>query len=96
MVSKTYGAAVLGVEAHVVTIEVSVGQGLYFFMSGLPDNAVKQSEHRMTAALQAMGFEMPRNKVIVNLAPADMRKEGSSYDLAIALAMLRSSGQVAD
>jgi magnesium chelatase family protein len=65
-------------------------------MSGLPDNAVKQSEHRVTAALQAMDFFMPRNKVIVNLAPADMRKEGSAYDLAIALSILRASGQIGD
>ncbi|MCA6078014.1 YifB family Mg chelatase-like AAA ATPase [Fulvivirga sedimenti] len=94
MVSKTYGAAVIGVDAHVVTIEVSVGQGLKFFMSGLPDNAVKQSEHRVNSAIQAAGYRPPRTKVIVNLAPADMRKEGCSYDLAIALAMLHASGEV--
>ncbi len=94
MVSKTYGAAVIGVDAHVVTIEVSVGQGIRFFMSGLPDNAVKQSEHRVNSAIQAAGFYSPRTKVIVNLAPADMRKEGCSYDLPIALAMLQASGQI--
>ena len=95
MVSKTYGAAVIGVDAHAVTIEVNVGRGLYFYMSGLPDSAVKQSEHRVSAALQVSGYRMPRTKVIVNLAPADMRKEGSAYDLAIALAILRASGQLA-
>ena len=94
MVSKTYGAAVIGVDAHAVTIEVNVGRGLYFYMSGLPDSAVKQSEHRVSAALQVSGYRMPRTKVIVNLAPADMRKEGSAYDLAIALAILRASGQL--
>ena len=94
MISKTHGAAVLGVEAHLVTIEVSVGQGTKFIMSGLPDNAVKQSEHRVAAALQSTGYRMPRERVIVNLAPADMRKEGSAYDLALALAILEASGQI--
>lgn len=95
MLAKTYGGAVFGVDARLITIEVSVGQGTKFFMSGLPDSAVKESEHRVEAALKHFGFTMPRQKVVVNLAPADIRKEGSSYDLPIALGILKGSGQIA-
>jgi magnesium chelatase family protein len=75
-------------------VEVNVGQGLRFFMSGLPDNAIKESQHRIESALKSSGFFMPRNKTVVNLAPADIRKEGSAYDLAIALAILKASEQI--
>ncbi|MEJ7643956.1 MAG: YifB family Mg chelatase-like AAA ATPase [Chryseolinea sp.] len=94
MVAKTYGGAVHGVDARTIMVEVNVGQGTKFFMSGLPDNAVKESQHRVESALKNSGFFMPRNKTVVNLAPADVRKEGSAYDLSIALCILHASGQL--
>ncbi|HEY5690859.1 MAG TPA: YifB family Mg chelatase-like AAA ATPase [Cyclobacteriaceae bacterium] len=94
MVSKTYGSAVHGVDAQTITVEVNIIQGQKFWMSGLPDNAVKESQHRVESALKGLGYFMPRNKVVVNLAPADIRKEGSAYDLPIALSILQASGQV--
>lgn len=95
MVAKTFGGAVHGVDARTIMVEVSVGQGTKFFMSGLPDNAIKESQHRVESALKSMGFFMPRNKTVVNLAPADIRKEGSAYDLSIALCVLKASSQIA-
>lgn len=94
MLSKTYGCAVFGVDARKITIEVNVGQGTKFFMSGLPDSAVKESEHRVESAIKSFGYFMPRQKTVVNLAPADIRKEGSVYDLPIALCVLHASGQI--
>lgn len=94
MIAKTFGSAVHGVNAFTVTIEVNVGQGNKFFMVGLPDNAVKESQQRVEAAIKHLGYFFPRQKVIVNLAPADIRKEGSSYDLPIALGILHASGQI--
>ena len=94
MVAKTFGGAVHGVDARTIMVEVSVGQGTKFFMSGLPDNAIKESQHRVESALKSSGYFMPRNKTVVNLAPADIRKEGSAYDLSIALSVLRASGQL--
>jgi magnesium chelatase family protein len=95
MLAKTFGSAVHGVNARTISIEVNVGQGLRFFMSGLPDNAVKESQHRVEAALKSCKYRMPREKTVVNLAPADIRKEGSSYDLPIALCVLQASEQIA-
>ncbi len=94
MVSKTFGSAVSGVDANLITIEVNVGQGTKFFMVGLPDSAVKESQQRVESALKFFNFRMPRQKVVVNLAPADVKKEGSSYDLPIAMAILQASEQV--
>jgi magnesium chelatase family protein len=94
MVAKTYGGAVHGVDARTIMVEVSVGQGTKFFMSGLPDSAIKESQHRVESALKSSRFFMPRNKTVINLAPADIRKEGSAYDLPIALCVLRASGQI--
>ncbi|SMD34217.1 magnesium chelatase family protein [Reichenbachiella faecimaris] len=93
MLAKTFGSAVYGVDAHIITIEANVIAGTKFFMVGLPDSAVKESEHRVESALKQNGYFMPRQKVIVNLAPADIKKEGSSYDLPIALGILNASGQ---
>ncbi len=94
MLAKTYGGAVYGVNAHTITVEVSVSSGTKFFMVGLPDNAVKESQKRVESAIKYNGYTMPRIKTIVNLAPADIRKEGSSYDLPIALGILSASGQI--
>jgi magnesium chelatase family protein len=94
MLAKTYGSAVYGVNAHTITIEVDVGQGTRFFMVGLPDSAVKESQQRVDAALKHSGYKMPRQKTVVNLAPADIKKEGSSYDLPIAVGILHASEQL--
>ena len=94
MLAKTFGSAVQGVNAFVVTIEVTINQGTKFFMVGLPDSAVKESEQRVEAAIKHLSYHMPRQKVVVNLAPADIRKEGSAYDLPIALGVLSASGQL--
>jgi magnesium chelatase family protein len=94
MLSKTFGSAIHGVSATTVTVEVNVIQGMKFFVVGLGDSAVKESEHRIESALKSSGFYMPRVKTVVNLAPADMRKEGSHYDLPIAMGVLNSSGQI--
>ena len=94
MVAKTFGSAVSGVDANLITIEVNVGQGTNFFMVGLPDSAVKESQQRVESALKYFGYRMPRQRVVVNLAPADLRKEGSAYDLPIAMGILQASEQV--
>ena len=94
MLAKTFGSAVHGVDARTILIEVSVGQGTRFFMSGLPDNALKESQLRIESALKNWKYFMPRQRTVVNLAPADIRKEGSAYDLPIALCILEASGQI--
>lgn len=96
MLVKTYGSAVVGVDAITITIEVNVDRGMKFFMVGLPDNAVKESQHRIESALKNVGYKMPGKKVVVNMAPADIRKEGSAYDLTIATGILAASGQMND
>jgi len=94
MLAKTFGSAVYGVDARLITIEVTIGNGTKVFMSGLPDNAVKESQHRIESAIKSLGYRMPRKKVIVNLAPADIRKEGSAFDLPLALGVLAASEQI--
>jgi len=94
MLSKGYGAAVHGVDARIITIEVNIVQGTKFWLSGLPDSAVKESEHRIESALKHFDYRMPRQKVVVNMAPADIKKEGSAYDLPIALGVLNASNQI--
>ena len=94
MPAKTYGSAVYGIEAITITIEVNISGGLNYFVVGLPDNAVKESMLRVESAINNSGYRMPRQRIIVNLAPADIRKEGSAYDLAIAIGILAESGQL--
>ena len=94
MVAKTFGSAVHGVDAKTIAVEVDVSQGQKFFLTGLPDNAIKESQHRVESAMKSLHYIFPRNKVVVNLAPADIRKEGSAYDLPIALCILSASGQI--
>lgn len=96
MLVKTYGSTVFGVDAVTITIEVSVESGIKYFMVGLPDNAVKESWQRIETALKHNNYRMPRQKIVVNLAPADIRKEGSAYDLPIAVGILAASNQLAD
>jgi magnesium chelatase family protein len=94
MLVKTYGCAVYGINATTITVEVNCSQGMKFFLVGLPDNAVKESQQRIEAALKNIGFKMPGMKTTVNMAPADIRKEGSSYDLTIAMGILAASQQI--
>ncbi|OGX82650.1 magnesium chelatase [Hymenobacter lapidarius] len=94
MLTKTFGSAVQGVNAYTITIEVVVTAGTNFFVVGLPDNAIKESQQRIEAALKLRGYRMPRTKVVVNMAPADIRKEGAAYDLPIALGILHASQQL--
>ncbi|MBX6379718.1 MAG: YifB family Mg chelatase-like AAA ATPase [Thermoflavifilum aggregans] len=94
MLVKTFGSAVHGIDAITITIEVDVTQGMKYFMVGLPDNAVKESQQRIEAALKNSGFRMPRMRVVVNMAPADIKKAGSAYDLPIAIGILAASGQM--
>ena len=94
MLVKTYGSAVFGVDAHTITIEVDVGKGTKYFLVGLADNAIKESYHRIDCALKNNGLRMPRQGVVVNMAPADLKKEGSAYDLTIAAGILAASNQI--
>lgn len=94
MLVKTYGAAVQGIHATIVTIEVNVGNGIRFMLVGLPDNAVRESHERIASALEYTGLKMPRKQVIVNMAPADIRKEGSAYDLPLAIGMLAGADKI--
>jgi magnesium chelatase family protein len=95
MLIKTFGSAVYGIDACSITVEVNLGSGNKYFMVGLPDNAVKESQFRVSTALLNNNCHMPRGGVIINLAPADIRKEGSAYDLTIAAGILAASGQMA-
>ncbi|MCX6281384.1 MAG: YifB family Mg chelatase-like AAA ATPase [Bacteroidetes bacterium] len=94
MLVKTYGCAIIGIQALLITIEVNIDQGIQFFMVGLPDNAVRESHQRIESALKNNGFKIPGKKIVINLAPADIRKEGSSYDLPIAMAILAASEMI--
>lgn len=96
MLVKTYCSAVYGIQATTITVEVNISPGVKYYIVGLPDNAVKESLQRIETAISSSGYRMPRQKIVVNLAPADIRKEGSSYDLAIATAILAASGQMTD
>lgn len=94
MLVKTFGSALNGIEAFTVTIEVNIDRGVQFFLVGLPDSAVKESQQRIEAALNNNDLKYPKRKITINMAPADIKKEGSSYDLPIAIAILAASEQV--
>lgn len=94
MLVKVYGAAVQGIDATIVTIEVNTSRGIKFFLVGLPDSAVKESHERIISALQVNGYKFPTRQIVVNMAPADIRKEGSSYDLPLAIGILASAGEI--
>jgi magnesium chelatase family protein len=94
MLVKVYGAAVQGVDATLVTIEVNITRGVQFFLVGLPDNAVKESHERIVSAVEHNGLQFPRAQVVVNMAPADIRKEGTSYDLPLAIGILAADGKI--
>jgi len=94
MLIKTYGSAVQGVDATTITVEVNISRGANFYLVGLPDAAVKESQQRIESALRQYGYKIPGKKVVINMAPADIRKEGSAYDLTIAVGILAASEQM--
>lgn len=95
MLVKIFGSAVYGVEAMGITIEINwMGTGIGTVIVGLPDNAVKESLQRVESAIKALGYHMPRTKIVVNLAPADIKKSGTAFDLPIALGILAASEQI--
>ncbi|AWI26614.1 YifB family Mg chelatase-like AAA ATPase [Flavobacterium pallidum] len=94
MLIKIFGSAVFGVEATTITVEVNMDKGIGYHLVGLPDNAIKESSFRISAALKNNGYNMPGKKIIINMAPADLRKEGSAYDLTLAIGILTASGQI--
>src|ERR687895_724347 len=96
MIATAISSAVLGVDAYLVEVEVDVARGgMYaFIMVGLPDTAVKESASRVGVALRSQGYRMPNPRILVNLAPADVRKEGPAFDLPIAIGILAAHGQI--
>lgn len=94
MLVKTFGSSVFGVDATIITVEVNVSQGINFYLVGLPDNAVKESQQRINTALTTNGYKIPGKKIVINMAPADIKKEGSAYDLTLAIGILAASNQI--
>jgi len=94
MLVKTFGAAVQGINATLVTIEVNVSKGIRFLHVGLPDNAVRESHERITSALNYTGYEFPHQQIVINMAPADIRKEGSAYDLPMAIGIMAAANKL--
>jgi magnesium chelatase family protein len=94
MLVKTFASAVTGIDAVTVTIEVNVSQGIRFFLVGLPDVAVKESQQRIESAFRSNGYKWPGKQVVINMAPADIRKEGSSYDLPLAVGVLAADEKI--
>ena len=94
MLVKVFGSAVFGVEATTITVEVNIDKGIGYHLVGLPDNAIKESSYRIAAALKNNGYSLPGKKITINMAPADLRKEGSAYDLTLAIGILVASEQI--
>ena len=94
MLVKVYAAALQGVDAIIITIEVNCGRGIRFFLVGLPDVTIKESHERITSALSESGYKFPRSQVVINMAPADIRKEGAAYDLPLAIGVLAGSDKI--
>ena len=94
MLVKTFGCAIIGINAIIVTIEVNSEKGIQFFLVGLPDNAVKESHQRIISSFSNLGYKFPRKRITINMAPADIRKEGAAYDLPLAIAVMAVSDQV--
>ena len=91
MLTKVYAAALQGIDATIITIEVNSSRGIKFFLVGLPDSAVKESHERIMSALQVNGYKFPTRQIVINMAPADIRKEGSAYDLPLAVGILAAN-----
>ena len=94
MLVKVFGSAVFGIQASTITIEVNIEKGIGYHLVGLPDIAIKESCYRIAAALSNIGYQLRGKKITINMAPADLRKEGSAYDLPIAIGILAASGQI--
>ncbi len=94
MLVKTFGSAVQGIDALTITIEVSISAGYKYFLVGLPDNAIKESQQRIDSALRQHGHKIPGKKIVINMAPADIRKEGSAYDLPLAMGILAANEDI--
>ncbi|QMU65861.1 MAG: YifB family Mg chelatase-like AAA ATPase [Flavobacteriaceae bacterium] len=94
MLKKVYGSAVFGIEATTITVEVNIDKGIGYHLVGLPDNAVRESSYRISAALKNNGYKLPGKKITINMAPADLRKEGAAYDLTLAIGILAASSQI--
>jgi len=94
MLVKTYASAVFGINAAIITVEVNISKGINFHLVGLPDNAVRESKQRMESAIKTLGYRWPGMKIVINMAPADIRKEGSAYDLPLAIGILAATEQV--
>ena len=95
MLRKVYGSAINGIASTIVTIEVTVEKGINFLIVGLPDSSVKESQQRISAALNHYGYKIPGKRIVINMAPADLRKEGAAYDLPLAIGILAASEQIA-
>ena len=85
MLVRTFASAVFGISASTIRVEVQVSEGVGYFLVGLPDNAIRESQQRIVAALSTLDYRWPGKRVVINLAPADVRKEGSAYDLPLAI-----------
>ena len=96
MLKKIYGSAIFGVSAQTIIVEVNVDQGVGYHLVGLPDSAIKESNFRIQSALKNIGYKIPGKKITINMAPADLQKEGSAYDLTIAIGILSASEQIKD
>jgi magnesium chelatase family protein len=94
MITKTFGSAVFGIDATTITIEVNIGKGINFYLVGLPDSAVKESQQRIKAAFTNNDLQWPGKEITINMAPADIRKEGSVFDLTIACGILAATDQI--
>ena len=94
MLIQLFSSAVFGVDAQLITLEVNIDKGIGYHLVGLPDNAIKESNYRIAAALQNTGYKLPGKRITINMAPADLRKEGSAYDLPITLGILSASNQI--
>ncbi|MFC4267702.1 YifB family Mg chelatase-like AAA ATPase [Polaribacter marinivivus] len=94
MLVKVFGSAVFGIEATTITIEVNIDKGIGYHLVGLPDKAVSESSYRISAALNNNNYKLPGKKIIINMAPADIRKEGAAYDLSLAIGILAASNQI--
>ncbi len=94
MLVKTFGSAVHGIDALTITIEVNISSGFKFFLVGLPDSAIKESQQRIDSALRQYEYKIPGKKIVINMAPADIRKEGSAYDLPLAIGILAGNGDI--
>ncbi len=94
MLVKVFGAAVQGISATIISIEVNISRGIKFFLVGLPDNAIKESHERIVSALQHNGIKFPGQQIVINMAPADIKKEGAAYDLPLAIGILAANGNV--